>query len=247
MKTPYSGIAVHSGFFSPSLSTQLAGLDHYGESRPARDTGCDFFDFVPVDRSLVCSIGKVNGSGITTSFTLAGLQAFLRGLTRHHRGGLAAIVRDLNRTMYEISPNNFYASLFYAWIDTARGRLHYVNAGHGTVLLLSRTNPRLRRMENTGTVLGLSLRVGYDQRTLDLEPGDLLLAVTDGVTDALSDEEIVRILDDHAQARPIDLVNQVLDDASGLEDCTALAVRFKGRAATPVIEDDAVELVCTAA
>jgi len=225
----------------------LSGLDYYGESRPAAETGCDFFDFQERDRqSLACAIGRATGSGIGASFTMASIQAFLRGLTIHQRGGIASIVSDLNRIVYEISPGNFYASLFHAWIDAARGQLHYVNAGHGPVLLLRQSYPRVRRLENTGTVLGLSLRVVYRELTVDLEPGDLLLAVTDGVNEALSEEEILRILNDHAQARPADLVHELLDAAAGVEDCTALAVLFKGRAAAKA-ESEAVELAFTAA
>jgi phosphoserine phosphatase RsbU/P len=248
MKMSYSEFAVHSGFLSPSLRTQLAGLDYYGQSRPVRETGSDFFDFLPVDRqSLVCSIGKMTGSGISASFTMASLQAFLRDMTRHHRGSMASIVGDLNRILYEISPESFYASLFYAWIDPVRGQLHYVNAGHGPVLLLGQTTPRVRRLENTGTVLGLSLRVSYRQRTIDVASGDLLLAVTEGVSDALPEEEIIRLLDSNAQARPVDLVNEVLDAASGVADCTAIAVRVKGAATSRLFESDAAEVACTAA
>jgi sigma-B regulation protein RsbU (phosphoserine phosphatase) len=247
MKTPSFDSALHTGILSPSLRDRLAGFDHYGESRPVREAGSDFFDFLAVERqALVCSIGKASGSGIGASFTTASLQAFLRGLTRHHRGGLAAIVRDLNRTIYEIGPDGFYASLFYAWFDPLRSRLHYVNAGHEPVLLLSQRTGRLRRLENTGTVLGLSLRVGYRQQSVDLEAGDLLLAMTDGVTEALREEEIVHLLGEHGRERPVELVNRLLDAAASVTECTALAVRFKGPAASPVLED-AVELACTAA
>jgi serine phosphatase RsbU (regulator of sigma subunit) len=247
MKTQYSNFAAPSAFLSSYLRTPLAGLDHYAESRPTREAGHDFFDFLAMDRvSLVCSIGKANGTGISASFAMASLQAFLRGLTRHHRGSLAAIVNDLNRTIYEISPDSFYASLFYAWLDAGHGRLHYVNAGHGPVLLLSQDGTRVRRLENTGTVLGLSLRVGYRRRTVDLESGDLLVAVTDGVTEALREEEIVGLLQEHADSRPVDLVNRLLDAASGGE-CTAMAVRFKGPAAATLFESSETELALSAA
>jgi serine phosphatase RsbU (regulator of sigma subunit) len=243
----YSEFAVQTGLLLPSLRTPLAGLEYYGQSRPAHETGSDFFDFLALDsHSLICSIGEVNGSGISASFTQASLQAFLRGMTRDRRGSLATTIGNLNRVMYEISPDSFYASLFYAWIDPIRGQMQYVNAGHESVLLLSRTGPHVRRLENTGTVVGLSLRVSYRQRTVDVAPGDLLLAMSDGVTEALREEEILALLDEHAQARPVDLVNHLLDAAGGVADCTAIAVRIKGPAANLVLEADA-ELTCTAA
>jgi sigma-B regulation protein RsbU (phosphoserine phosphatase) len=238
MKASYSESAVHS----------RPGLDYYGEARPAQETGRDFFDFLSMGcENLVCSIGRISGSGIGASFAMASLQAFLRGLTRHHRGTAAEIVSELNRTVCEISPDSFYTSLFYAWIDPARGELDYVNAGHEPVLLLSGADARVRRLENTGTVLGLSPRMRYRQRTVALEPGDLLLAATDGVTGAIREHEIVGILYDAWQSRPVDLVMRVLNAASGAADCAALAVRLKGPTAKLILEEDAAELAMAAA
>jgi serine phosphatase RsbU (regulator of sigma subunit) len=230
------------------LRTHRADVDYYGECRPARETAWDFFEFIPVDRhSLVCSLGRINGEGISAAFTMASLQAFLRSLTRHHRGSFAGVVRDLNRTVYEIAPDSFYASLFYAWIDPDRAQLHYVSAGHSPVLLIRPGEPHVRRLENTGTVLGLSLRVDFRQRTLDLQPGDLLLAMTDGVTDMLREEELLQIVDRRAGIRPFELVRHVLDAVRGNDDRTALAVRFQGRAEAPLFEVEAAELAYTAA
>jgi sigma-B regulation protein RsbU (phosphoserine phosphatase) len=230
------------------LRTQPAGLDYYGECRPARETAWDFFEFIPVDhQSLVCSLGRISGRGVSAAFTMASLQAFLRSLTRHHRGSFAGVVRDLNRTIYEIAPDSFYASLFYAWIDPERAQLHYVSAGHGPVLLIRPGDPHVRRLENTGTVLGLSLRVAFRQRSVDLEPGDLLLAMTDGVTDLLREREVLEIVNRGSGVRPADLVRHVLDAASGPDDRTALAVRLQKRAEMPLIEVEAAELACSAA
>lgn len=230
------------------LRTQSASLSYYGECRPAHETAWDYFEFLPLEeQNLVCSLGKVTGSGITASFTMASLQAFLRGLTRHHLGSLAAVVRDLNRTVYEIAPDSFYASLFYAAIDTSRGQLQYCSAGHGPVLLIRRTGARVYWLENTGTVLGLSLRVTYRERTVDLEAGDLLVAMSEGVTDALPQDGIVRIVERHADARPATLVGEILDRTPGTGDRTALAIRFQGRGEASLIERQEVELAYSAA
>jgi len=230
------------------LRTQPADLDYYGECRPARETAWDFFEFIPTDhQSLVCSLGRISGRGVSAAFTMASLQAFLRSLTRHHSGSFAGVVRDLNRAVYEIAPDSFYATLFYAWIDPAHGQLHYVSAGHSPVLLIRPGVPHVRRLENTGTVLGLSLRVEFRQRTVDLEPGDLLLAMTDGVTDMLREKEVLRIVDRGSATRPVDLVRHVLDAAWGSDDRTALAVRFQKNAEMPLFQAEEAELACSAA
>jgi sigma-B regulation protein RsbU (phosphoserine phosphatase) len=230
------------------LRTQPDSLDYYGECRPARETAWDFFEFIPVDpQTLVCSLGRIHGRGRSAAFTMASMQAFLRSLTRHHRGNFAGVVRDLNRAVYEIAPDSFYASLFYAWMDTAHAQLHYVSAGHGPVLLIRSGPPHVRRLENTGTVLGLSLRVDFRQRTMGLEPGDLLLAMTDGVTDTLREGEVLEMVDRGDAIRPVDLVRRVLDASRGGDDRTALAVRLQRSAEMPLFELEAAERAASAA
>jgi serine phosphatase RsbU (regulator of sigma subunit) len=230
MKSSYPSVAASCNFvFSPAPAcTPLAGIDYYGETRPVSETPWDFFEFLPLDRqNLVCSIGEANGSGIAARFTMASLQAFLRALTRHHRDGITAIIRDLNRAICEISPDGFYASLFYAWVDRARGLLHYVSAGHAPVLLVRRDGARVYRLENSGTVLGLSLRVGFHHRTVEIENGDLLIAASDGVTDCLAESEILRMALRRPRPRPADLVREILDTVRTRVDRTVLAMRFQ--------------------
>ncbi len=230
------------------VRTPLPGIDYYGESRPASETSWDFFEFLSLDsQCLVCSIGKVNGAGIAARFTMASLQAFLHSLTRHHRGSIAAIVRDLNRAVCEISPESFYASLFYGWIDRARCRMHYVSAGHAPVLLVGQDGVRVQRLENTGTVVGLSLRVGFHQRTVDIENGDLLIAASDGVTDCLPEAEILRLASKQPRPRPVDVVREMLDAARSGVDRTGLAVRFREIGERHHAESAAAELAFSAA
>jgi sigma-B regulation protein RsbU (phosphoserine phosphatase) len=230
------------------LHTPSVGLEYYGECRPAREASWDFYEFIPAEeRSLVCSLGRIHGQGVSAALTMVSLQAFLRSLTRSHRGSFADLVEDLNRTVYEIAPDSFYASLFYAWIDPERSRLHYVSAGHGPALLIRTGQPRVLRLENTGTVLGLGPRVEFRQRAAPLQSGDLLLAMTDGVADVLPESEVLEIVDGCTGARPVDLVRQILDAARGSEDRTAVAVRVRGRAAKEMFELRAEEsMACVA-
>ncbi|HLH16080.1 MAG TPA: PP2C family protein-serine/threonine phosphatase [Bryobacteraceae bacterium] len=248
MKTSYSAPAIHTGLV-PAVRAQIPGLDYYGECRPARETAWEFFEFLPMHRtSLVCSLGRITGQSVSAAFTMASLQAFLRSLTRHHRGSFAGVVRDLNRLVYEISPDSFHASLFYAWIDPVRGQLQYVSAGHGPVLLIRPGERRVRRLEHTGTVLGLSLRVEFRRRAIDLHPGDLLLAMTDGVADFVREDDICDYLCRRPGARPVDIVSHVIDSARGAEDRTALAVRLQARGEARLFESGAIEeLECPAA
>jgi phosphoserine phosphatase RsbU/P len=231
--------------FLPCRLAHIQGLDYYGECRPAQDVGGDFYDFVPLEpHGLAVSVGDVSGHGPSAGILMSGLQALLRGLTAHGRNEIARVVRELNHAAWQTSPGNFYATLFYAYLDPVRGRLQYVSAGHESALLIRRRNARVHRLDSTGTVLGLTDRTIYGQRTLPLEPGDLLIAYTDGITgarnaegDEFGEKGILQVVERSADARACDVGAEILEAADCYaaptehdDDQTVVVVRFKGTA-----------------
>jgi len=217
--------------FLPLGLPVIHGIDYYGECRPAGEVGGDFFDFVaPEPSSLLLSVGDVSGKGLPSAMVMAGLQASLRSLRRQREGSMSTVMRDLNRSMWEVSPDNFFITMFYARIDSVRRELRYVNAGHEPPLLIRRRDRAIVRLESTGTVLGLSTRSTFEQRTIHLEPDDVLVAATDGITEAFYEngrdtsqqvmEEAVR---GHPNASASDVAGHILS-----------AVETSTRADTPV-------------
>src|SRR6266481_6369958 len=164
------------GHFFPSYLPHIDGLAYHGECRPAGNVGGDFFDFMPLpENRLAIAVGDVCGHGMGAAIMMSGLQLFLRGLTVLGRGEIGGMVRELNRAVYRTSPDNVYATLFYAHVDPLGRELHYVSAGHEPALLIHTRTARVNRLESTGTVLGLTDRTAYGRRTLPIEPGDLLI------------------------------------------------------------------------
>lgn len=224
---------VHNGRF----------MDYYGESRPAAETNWDFFELFPIeDRNLVCSIGKVTGSGIAASFTMASLQAFLHAMTPYHRGSAAELIRELNRTICQIAPQTFYASLFHAWMEPASGRLRYVNAGQMAAWRIRQNGSRFCRLETTGTVIGLSLRIGYRERSVELEPGDLLIAASDGVSETLGEDNILDIVRNYRHSQAANIVSGILESTDPARDRTVVAVRVRDWGERGMVEAAAAKL-----
>lgn len=232
-------------FASPNPAQRTQGLDYYGECRPARDTGGDFHDFVPLaPHGLAVSVGDVPVHGPGAGILMSGLRALLRGLTAHGTREIGRVAGDLNRAAWQASSGNFYATLFHAYLDPVRHQLEYVSAGHEPALLIRHRNGRVHRLDSTGTVLGLSDRTVYGHRIVPLEPGDLLIAHTDGVTDARNAEGIefgelgvLRAVERHPGARACDLARAILEAidrhacCARQDDRTVVVVRFKGAAA----------------
>jgi sigma-B regulation protein RsbU (phosphoserine phosphatase) len=113
--------------------------------------------------------------------------AFTRSIVRASLDGVRPPAEGLeraNRLICAESTFGFFVTLFYAELDPASGRLDYVNAGHNPPLLLRRAAPQPELLVRTAMPLGIDPDLAYEQAAVTLEPGDLLLLYTDGVTEA---------------------------------------------------------------
>jgi sigma-B regulation protein RsbU (phosphoserine phosphatase) len=245
-----------------SSGLKIEGLDYYGERDPAGETGGDFFDFVPLkEQRLLVSIGDVSRRGSGARNILSRLRAFLRKLSMRESGDLPELVEGLNRSICDLSTDNFYATLFYVRIDPVPRQLRYVSAGHEPGLLFHRRSKRLRRLERTGTVLGLTARANYGQRTIPLEPGDTLVAFTDGITEATDSggrefrEHGVRgVLEAYPDASARELSQRILEAVAEFrqksettDDRTVVVVRLLDATVVRPVAEHAEELAVAAA
>src|SRR5262249_34073050 len=102
----------------------------------------------------------------------------------------------INRFVYRSTPESKYATFFYAQLDGRHRQLRYVNAGHNAPYLLragrpstaDSASPEIEQLSVGGTVVGMFPDAGYEEATVDLRPGDVLLAFTDGVPEAHNPE-----------------------------------------------------------
>jgi sigma-B regulation protein RsbU (phosphoserine phosphatase) len=174
----------------PQDHPAVPGLDYAGHCRPARGVGGDYFDFRALEGGgLGVAIGDVSGKGVPAALLMASLQASIRGQELAGTD-LGALMSNVNRMVYEASPSNRYATLFYGRYDPASRRLRYVNAGHNPPMLF-RTAGGLERLDVGGPVVGLIPRAAYDEGLATLCAGDLLVLYTDGISEAMTtaDEE----------------------------------------------------------
>jgi sigma-B regulation protein RsbU (phosphoserine phosphatase) len=177
----------------PQKLPVISGLDYAGHCRPALGVGGDYYDFLALPHgNLGIAIGDVSGKGIAAALMMASLQASLRSEATRAPENLAAAVANVNRLVYEASASNRYATFFYGQYDPAQGKFDFVNAGHNSPMLLHRGDGgKVTRLEPGGTVVGLIENVQYQQGSVQISPGDLLVAFTDGISEAmnLEDEE----------------------------------------------------------
>ena len=164
----------------------LPGVEYAGACRPALGVGGDYYDFIKFsDSELGIAIGDVSGKGIPAALLMATLRAYLRGQTIRRDSDLGAMMANLNRLVYESSAPNRYATFFYAQYETTTRVLQYVNAGHNPPMIF-RTSGEVIRLDVGGPVIGLIEGCVYEQGQVTLEPGDVFVAYTDGVSEAMN-------------------------------------------------------------
>jgi sigma-B regulation protein RsbU (phosphoserine phosphatase) len=179
----------------PQEYPPIPGFDYAGACRAALGVGGDYYDFIQLSNTrLGIAIGDVSGKGIPASLLMATLRAYLRGAqTIHHQSDLTEVMRNLNKLVYESSDANRYATFFYAELDAISRVLRYVNAGHNPPMVFRKIDGgrEVLRLETGGPVIGLLEDCVYGQDCVTLAAGDVFVAYTDGVSEAMNaaDEE----------------------------------------------------------
>jgi phosphoserine phosphatase RsbU/P len=171
----------------PTVLPAIPSLDQAYDRRAAREMTGDYFDcFAMPEGNLCLAIGEVSGKGMPAALMTPVLHSLVRGMGTKNEQPLAEMVRMTGETFSRICPEGCLASLFVAELDTGRGRLRYVNAGHEPALVVRTTANRERTilLEATGPMIGMLRPFRYQERVCMLGPGDLLVAMTDGICDA---------------------------------------------------------------
>ncbi len=179
----------------PQSMPVVRGASLAGLCRPAQGIGGDYYDAIELeDGRLALAVGDVSGKGIPAALLMASLRACLRTSILDGARDLAGLMQKLNQLVYESSSANRYATFFFSVYEPATRVLSFVNAGHNPPFLLRAgvSDPGASiRLEAGGSVIGLLPNLRYKEMSLVLDAGDVLLAYTDGISEAMTadDEE----------------------------------------------------------
>jgi sigma-B regulation protein RsbU (phosphoserine phosphatase) len=172
----------------PADLTHVPGVEIAMNWRPAHELGGDYFDVLRfADGSLGLCIADVEGKGLPAALVMSSLQATVRALACAHTRP-AALCERLNAIFCEELPAERSISLFYARLDPRGRTLTYTNAGHLPPVIRRREGSPAR-LSVGGVVMGRIPHRSYAQAEVRLEPGDVLLLFTDGVTEAMNGAE----------------------------------------------------------
>ena len=223
----------------PREISQLKSLEVHGFCRPARTVSGDYYDFLTISSDrMILAAGDVSGKGISAALLMATIHSAVRAYsiegtpllrepiavgagpmmvmasrTEGAEASPGALLSLLNHQLYESTPQEKYATLFLASYDGPSRKLTYSNGGHLPPIVIGEDGA-LRRLDQGGMVVGLFDNLAFDEATVQLRPGDIFIAYSDGITEPEND------FGEFGEQRLIDVIRQNRD--LPLHEITAL-------------------------
>ena len=217
----------HSGAFFRTAASSL----------PCRSIGGDFYDYVDLPSGgFGFALGDVAGKGPPAALLSAMMQGMFAAQAAASDTPSQTITR-VNLALYKRGIESRFVTLMYGTLE-ADGRLTYCNAGHNPPLIVG-SGP-VRRLEVGGPIVGLFEGATYQEETVTLAPGDVLIVFSDGVSEAMSaagdeygESRILAVAEKHTAAAPADLLKALFADvraftkgAAQSDDITALVLKY---------------------
>ena len=164
---------------------RLERMDVHAVNVSSQQVSGDFYDFVPAGPGRwLLAIADVTGKGVPAALLSSMLLASLRTQAGSDEQSPARIVSTMNRLAYRSTLTEQFATFFMARLDERTGALAYTNAGHNYPIVIRRDG-RVELLEAGGVIVGILEEFPYVESSIQLTSGDLFLAYTDGVTEAM--------------------------------------------------------------
>jgi sigma-B regulation protein RsbU (phosphoserine phosphatase) len=189
----------------PGAAPKLEGVDIAGRTTSCRTVGGDYFDYLTfADGRVAVMVGDVAGKGMPAALLMSSLQARVK-VVFEDGDELAKKITRLNKSTAANCPDNRFITFFIAVISPVTGDLVYTNAGHNPGLLV-RENGTVEQLSVGGLMLGILPMAQYQEASAKMNPGDILVLFSDGVTEAVNPKD-----EDFGETRLTDLVTSLKD------------------------------------
>lgn len=225
--------------FLPRHPPQLPGYDIAATWRAAREVGGDFYDLIQLPHErLGMVVADVSDKGLPAALFMALTRTIIRTMAIGKPSPREALERA-NDVIIADAQSDMFVTAFYGVLDTTDGNILYVSAGHNPPLLYHAASCKIESLSEHGIALGILPNVEQPQAQAQLQPGDVIVLYTDGVTDALNLEEeefgvarLIQVLQEHASqsaqkvtAAVLHAVHTFTQGAPQFDDLTLVVVK----------------------
>lgn len=242
---------IQSGFLVREWPTDDSRFVVYGDMRPAKIVGGDFYDFArrgPDEVGIL--IGDVSGKGVPAALAMAQILADFR-VRAVQTDSPSEVITALNRNFVKQSQRGMFCTLFYLTLNLKTGKIKSSNAGHHPAMVI-----RVPGVDEVGAAsnppIGIMEGIEYEQQESELYPGDTVVLYTDGITEARAQttshgaldavdfemygsEKLERLLAPRRKYSPEEIAAKIFEDVSAHcdpntphDDCTLIALRYNG-------------------
>jgi phosphoserine phosphatase RsbU/P len=174
----------------PAKAPDINGLDLAGKCVPALNAGGDYYDYLPLSADeLGIVIADVSGHNIVATLGVAATRGVLRSeMMRSH--STAEVLEHTNCLIYDdLTTAELFISAFYAIFNCRTGKLTYTNGGHNLPFVYHASSNDCTAIDTDGLLLGILEKVDFEERSMTVGTGDILVLYTDGITEAVNQEQ----------------------------------------------------------
>jgi len=201
--------------FLPNRIPESRAFDIVGDNIPCHQVGGDYYDFLEIDENrLLIVIADVSGKGVSASLLMASLRAALHSEI-HPEHDIEAMASKLNDFVHRSSAANSFITFFYAELNKKTGEMKYINAGHNPPLHIDTKN-NITRFESSGLPLGMFTGQKYKPRSVSLNPGEMVILFTDGITESrnednqeFSEDRLIASIKNHRKASSQEILSKI--------------------------------------
>ena len=164
-------------------------IDIYANLIPAREVGGDFYDFHFLDENhIYFAVGDVSGKGVPAALEMAVAKTLLKSRAANDQS-TASILTQVNNEIAKDNDACMFITVFAAILNTDTGKLIYSNAGHNPSYVIGKNRDIMVLDDLHGPVIGAMEGMAYNETTLYIDKDDIVLAYTDGVSEAQNTKE----------------------------------------------------------
>ena len=222
----------------PKENLIIEGYETASITIPAKEVGGDYYDFINCNNNrIACCLGDVSGKGIPAAMLMANLQATLRSQTIFSNSPKECVRRS-NYLLYNSTEPDKYATLFYGILNPQDHQFTFSNAGHNHPFFISKDG-EFTRLTSQGIPLGFLETFEYEEQTISLKIGDVIVIFSDGISEAMnikeeefSEKRLSQVLQENNKLSPKELIKVVINSvhlhtrqAPQTDDITLLVIK----------------------